>query len=439
MRSSDNIARAARAVDVVVVGAGHSGLAMSRCLAGHGIDHVVLERGEVANSWRHERWDSLRLLTPNWQTTLPGKTWSGEDPDGFMTAPEVVAFITDYARQCAAPVHSATNVTNVRRESDRYRVRTNRGDWSARAIVVANGAFDVPVVPPCGDSLPASIDSVTSKQYRRPEQLRDGGVLVVGASATGLQLAREIHLSGRPVTLAVGEHIRMPRRYRGRDVQWWMSATGVLDQMYTEVEDIARARRVPSPQLVGTPDGSTLDLNALQDSGVRLVGRLVGVRGNTAQFSGSLANHCAMADLKLKRLLGTFDEWARSNDAVAQAGEPERPPATRVDRNPASTLNLENERIATVLWATGLRPDHQWLELPVFDRRGRIQHDGGIVQAPGCYLMGLPFLRRRKSSYIHGAEDDATDLSRHLRAYLHSRTRPAARFEPAFADGLAAT
>ncbi|MGD8808569.1 MAG: NAD(P)/FAD-dependent oxidoreductase [Gammaproteobacteria bacterium] len=411
----------ARAVDTVVVGAGHNGLAMSRCLSRLGIDHVVLERGEIANSWRHERWDSLRLLTPSWQTRLPDLAYSGQAPDGFMTMPEVVEFIGGYAATIGAPIRISTEVRRVRHEAGRYVVETSRGTFRARALVLANGAFSRPAVPACGQFLPEWLEGLTSREYRNPSQLRDGGVLIVGASATGLQLAAEIQRSGRPVTLAVGEHIRMPRLYRGSDVQWWLSATGVLDQLYTDVEDIERARRVPSPQLVGTPSRETLDLNALQESGVRLVGRLVGVCDETARFSGSLPNHCAMADLKLNRLLSTFDEWADSNAGHALAVEPERPAATHVDARPPCMLNLRKAGISTVLWATGLEPDYGWLEVDVFDRRGRLRHDGGVVAAPGCYVMGLPFMRRRKSSYIHGAEDDATDLSRHLNAYLHGR------------------
>jgi putative flavoprotein involved in K+ transport len=417
----------ARIVDVVIVGAGHSGLAMSFCLAERGIEHVVLERGEVANSWRHERWDSLRLLTANWQATLPGFGYSGADPDGFMTMSEVIGFIADYAHAISAPVQTGTEVKSVRAGENRYRIETNRGSFSARAVVVASGAFDRPSVPAAASSLPASIRCVTSKAYRNPDQLDAGGVLVVGASATGLQLADEIQRSGRPVTLAVGEHIRMPRRYRGRDIQWWLTGAGVLDQCYTEVENIERARRVPSPQLIGTPDGATLDLNALQSAGVRLVGRFVGVNGGKAQFSGSLANHCAMADLKLNRLLGLFDDWAAEAGLDAELESPARPERTQLEARHPLMLDLAKENIRAVVWATGLTPDYRWLELPVFDHRGRLQHDGGIViGAPGVYVLGLPFLRRRKSSYMHGAEDDARDLSAHLAAHLHARPGHAA-------------
>lgn len=415
-----------RTIECVVIGAGHAGLAMSRCLSERGIDHVVLERGEVANSWRTERWDSLRLLTPNWQSRLPGFGYAGDDPDGYRTMPEVIAFIDAYARAIAAPVRTHTRVLSVRRTEAGYLVRTDRGDWQAWTVVLASGACNVPCVPKLAEALPPAIRTLTPIDYRNPDQLEQGGVLVVGASATGIQLAEEIHRSGRPVTLAVGEHIRAPRTYRGRDIQWWMDATGVHDQRYTEVDDIERARRVPSLQLIGSPERRTLDLNALREAGVRLVGRLAGISDGRLQFSGSLANQCALSDLKLGRLLDVIDRWASEHGLDGAIEPPYRPEPTRVDPSPILTLDLARSGIRTILWATGFRPDWSWLEVPVLDRKGRLCHDGGVVPSPGMYVMGLQFLRRRKSALIDGAGDDARDLSAHLAAYLRGRTVEAA-------------
>jgi putative flavoprotein involved in K+ transport len=413
--------------DVVVIGAGHAGLAMSQCLSTRSIDHVVLERGEVANSWRHGRWDSLRLLTPNWQTRLPGHRYTGSDPDGYMTMPQVVEFIEQYASLIGAPVRTGTTVTSVGAEGDGYRVETDHGRWQCRAVVIASGACQIPVVPSIAAALPGSVQTLTAKDYRNPDQLDDGGVLIVGASATGLQLAEEIQRSGRPVTLAVGEHIRMPRIYRGLDIQWWLDATGILDERYDEVDDIARARRVPSPQLIGSPQRS-LDLNTLIEQGVDIVGRFVGLSDGKAQFSGSLRNHCAMADLKLERLLQRIDTWAELNGKTAQSGPPERFAATRVADAPRLSLDLKRGRIGTVIWATGFKPDYRWLRVPAFDRKGDLRHDGGIVPVPGLYVLGLNFMRRRKSSSIDGAADDVRDLGAHVAAYLHkSATHSAMR------------
>jgi putative flavoprotein involved in K+ transport len=419
MSRRDRSSRGPRAgsVTTVVIGAGHAGLAMSRCLTERAIDHVVLERGAVANAWRHERWDSLRLLTPNWQTRLPGHRYDGADPDGFMTMPEIVSFIDGYARRIDAPVQTGTTVTRVHWTGAGYRVESDRGGFACRAVVLASGAFSLPAVPAVAGVVPTSVLQLTPRSYRNPQQLPPGGVLVVGASATGVQLADEIHRSGRPVTLAVGEHVRMPRTYRGRDIQYWMHATGLLDQRYDAVDDLVRARRVPSPQLVGTPDRASLDLNALSSAGIRLVGRLAGMRDGVAIFSGSLRNVCALADLKMNRLLANIDRWCLEQGAGGVARD-ERPDPTRVPERPCLALDLTRGEIGTILWATGYRPDYSWLDVPVLDAKGRLRHDGGVVDAPGLYAMGLTFMRRRKSSFIHGAEDDARDLAAHLSRYL---------------------
>jgi putative flavoprotein involved in K+ transport len=266
---------------------------------------------------------------------------------------------------------------------------------------------------------------MTPHEYRSAEDIDAGGVLIVGASATGLQLAEEIHRSGRPVTLAVGEHIRLPRVYRDRDIQWWMDALGILDQRYDEVDDIVRARRVPSPQLVGGADRRTLDLNVLTDQGVRVVGRLAGVSNGKLQFSGSLRNHCAMADLKLARLLDAIDAWSEQQ-GVTGLDAPQRFAPTRVEASPRLGLDLQSGEIRTVVWATGFRADYSWLNVPVLDAKGRLRHDGGVVAAPGVYAMGLPFMRRRKSSFMHGAEDDARELSVHLHTHLDACVRRSA-------------
>jgi putative flavoprotein involved in K+ transport len=213
---------------------------------------VVLERGEVANSWRRERWDSLRLLTPNWQSRLPGYRYAGADPDGFMTMAEVVEFVSSFAVVAAAPVRTHTTVTSVKQTDDGYLVCTQNGDLRCRSVVLASGACNVASVPALREAVPTSIESFTPLAYRNPTQLPDGGVLIVGASATGVQLAHEIQRSGRPVTLSVGEHVRLPRNYRERDVLWWMDASGVWNQRYDEIDDLTRARGLPSPQLVGT-------------------------------------------------------------------------------------------------------------------------------------------------------------------------------------------
>jgi putative flavoprotein involved in K+ transport len=407
-----------RRVTTVIVGAGQTGLAMSKYLSEASLDHVLIERGEVADSWRTGRWDSLRLLTPNWMNRLPGYRYEGDDPDGFMTMPEVVDYINTYATSISAPVEPHTEVLSVRPSEDGLAVETTAGEWRARTVVIASGPYSSPDLPAVAQSVPAHVASITSAEYRNPDQLEDGGVLVVGAAATGVQLAEEIQRSGRQVTLAVGNHVRLPRLYRGMDIMWWLDAAGILNERYDEVDDIIRARNVASFQLVGSASRTTVDVNSLQEAGVRIVGRLVGVTPEgTAQFSGSLPNQCALADLKLGRLLDSLDEWATSSGLDGEAESPERPVPTEVPPSPPLLLSMRSE-IKTVVWATGYRPEYPWLHIPVLDAKGRVRHDGGITSVPGLYLMSATFLRRRKSTFIDGAGDDARDLSAHLVEYL---------------------
>jgi putative flavoprotein involved in K+ transport len=428
----------------VVIGAGHAGLAASHFLTDRSIDHVVLERGEVANSWRRERWDSLRLLTPNWQSRLPGLPYEGPDRDGYMTVAEVTELIERFAKASRAPVRTGVTVTSVRYVGEHgaggFHVTTSEGEIRCRTLVIASGACNSPTVPAFAEAVPTSVEQLTPFTYRSPGQLPDGGVLVVGASATGVQLAAEIQRSGRPVTLSVGEHVRLPRTYRGRDVLWWMDASGVWDQRYDEVDDLTRARRLPSPQLVGTAERVTLDLNALAGLGVELVGRWAAVRDGNALFSGGLRNVFSLADLKMNRLLGTFDEWAgasgRDGDGLGGdgpdlggrepdgLGPPERFEATAVPTSARWQLDLRGGEIRSVVWATGFRPDYGWLDVPVIDEKGHLRHDGGVVTgSPGLYALGLPVLRRRKSTFICGIEDDAREVIDHLAAYLAGTPR----------------
>jgi putative flavoprotein involved in K+ transport len=335
-----------------------------------------------------------------------------------MTMGEVTEFIERFAKASRAPVRTGVNVTSVRRADDGYRVTTSDGEIACRTVVIASGACNRPSVPPLSEAVPASVEQLTPFGYRDPGQLPDGGVLVVGASATGVQLAAEIRRSGRPVTLSVGEHVRLPRLYRGRDVLWWMDASGVWDQRYDEVDDLSRARRLPSPQLVGTPERSTLDLNALTALGVELVGRWATVRDGRALFSGGLRNVFSLADLKLNRLLDTFDEWALTSGRDGEFDSPERIAATVAPDSARLQVDLGSGEIRSVVWATGFRPEYDWLDVPVVDEKGRLRHEGGVVGSPGLYALGLPVLRRRKSTFIHGIEDDAREVIDHLARYL---------------------
>ena len=336
-----------------------------------------------------------------------------------MAIPELIEFIEDYADYAHAPVLTHTTVTSVQNDGDKYRVATNRGEWTARAVVIASGAFNTPSIPKVAELVPDQIVQLTPNDYRSPAQLDAGGVLVVGASATGLQFADELLQAGHEVTVATGEHVRLPRRYRGHDILDWMERSGIFNERYDEIDDVSRGRRLPSPQLVGTRDKPILDLNSLTAQGATITGRLMGVNNGIAQFSGSLKNVCALADLKMGRLLNSIDEYIGDDDAAPA----ERFESTRVPDAPQVTLNLDSGTIKTIIWATGFRPDYSWLDMPVLDHKGHIKHDGGVVESPGMYVLGLPMMRRRKSSYLFGAEDDARDITEHLVNYLESNNR----------------
>jgi putative flavoprotein involved in K+ transport len=360
----------------------------------------------------------MRLLTPNWQSRLPGMRYEGADPDGYMTSAEVAELIARFAEHANAPVRTGTNVTSVRPHDGGFRVDTTDGELRTRTVVLASGACNRASIPALADGVPADIVQLTPFDYRNAAQVPDGGVLVVGASATGAQLAAELQDSGRSVVLSVGEHVRLPRTYRGRDVLWWMDASGIWDERYDEVEDLERARRLPSPQLVGTLERRTLDLNALTGAGVEVVGRLAALRDGRALFSGGLRNVVALADLKLERLLDRFDEWALVEGVEAEVDARERPEPTALPDAPRLELDLRRGEIRAIVWATGYRPDYSWLDAPVLDGKGRLRHDGGVVDIQGLYALGLPVLRRRRSTFISGIEDDAREVIEHLGSSL---------------------
>jgi putative flavoprotein involved in K+ transport len=398
--------------NTIVIGGGQAGLAMSRCLADRSIDHVILERGRIAERWRSERWDSLRLLTPNWLSRLPGYCYEGPDPDGFMTMPEVIAYLERYARSFPAPVETGTAVRAVERCGTGFAVATTRGSWHARHVVVATGHSDLPLVPPMAASLAPDIVQIVPTAYRHPGQLPDGGVLIVGASATGVQLADEIHASGRPVTIAVGRHTRLPRRYRDRDILWWLDSMGLLDASTDAVYDLDISRDQPSLQLVGRPDHASLDLGRLAARGVRLAGRALGADGHTLWFDDDLVATTAASDAKLAMLLARIDAYAGRTGLDGEVGDPEpfEPLCLGIDAAP-EVIDLSRAGIRTVVWATGFRRRYPWLKLPVLDARGDIGHRGGVTDEPGLYVLGMHFQRRRKSAFIDGVGDDARELA----------------------------
>jgi putative flavoprotein involved in K+ transport len=418
-------------IDTLIVGAGHAGLAVSRLLTAAGHDHVVLDRGRVAERWRSERWDSLHLLTPNWMTRLPGWCYSGTDPDGYLSSAELVGHLERYAASFESPVITDTAVLQIEEANGpgcaRFRVVTNNGVWHARHVVVATGPYGRPHLPGGLRGVSHRVEVLTANSYRNPAALGPGGVLVVGASASGVQIADELIRAGREVVLAVGRHARMPRRYRGMDSFWWLEATGRLARTINEVPNIAAARRETSLQLVGRAEpqlrGCDLDLGALQARGVRLLGRFEDVLGTVASFRSDLRDQVAEADKRMHRFLDAVDRYIDQARLSREVLPPIRPGRIHVPDS-VTRLDLAGEHLQTVIIAAGYRPHHPWLHVPVLESDGSIRQQRGVTAAPGLYVVGQYFQHRRDSSFIDGARHDAHYMVDHL---LSRRTshRPA--------------
>jgi putative flavoprotein involved in K+ transport len=301
-------------------------------------------------------------------------------------------------------------------------VATDRGSWQADRVVVATGHCDRPHVPALAAGLGPSVHQVTPSDYHNPAGLPDGGVLVVGAAASGVQLADELARSGRDVVLAVGGHTRLPRRYRGMDIWWWLERLGVLDQTIDEVRDPERARREPSLPLVGRPGGGDLDLGTLSELGVRLAGRLTAIDGRTAQFGGDLVDTCARADARMRCLLADIDAHVDANGLAAEVLDPDPIRSVRPAGEPGR-VDLAAERISTVVWATGYRRRYPWLRVPALDATGELRHRRGVTPVPGLYVLGLRFQHRRNSSFIDGVRHDAEFIADHIAARGRIRQR----------------
>jgi putative flavoprotein involved in K+ transport len=407
--------------EAIIVGAGQAGLAVSRCLVAARIDHVLLERGRIAQRWT-ERWDSLRLLSPNWMTRLPGWTPADSDPNGFMSRDQVIEHLRSYASSFGAPVEEETTVLSVDREGELWRVETDRGTWAAPNVVIATGHCQKTRVPAFARDLPPDIAQIKTSDYRNPDQLPPGGVLVVGASASGIQLANELRNAGRHVVLSVGRHTRLPRRYRGKDILYWLDRTGSFERPLSDMPDPVEAMREPSLQLVGNEQGANLDLAVLRSRGVELAGRLESFDGAAARFAGDLARCVKAADDQLGRLLTRIDRHIITHGLEAlppegMAGVPTEGEVT--------DLELRDAGITSVLWATGYGRSYEWLHAPVLDENGEILQVRGRTAANGLYVIGLQFMIRRNSSFLHGVGRDAEEIADQIRRRTESRKEAA--------------
>ena len=417
-------------IDTVIVGAGHAGLAVSRMLADVQRDHVVLDRGRVAERWRSERWDSLHLLTPAWMTRLPGWHYAGTDPDGYLSSGELVQYLERYAASFGAPVISEHDRRGGGEPvQDPVAPVSASSPTAARGMRVTSSSPPVPTaVPACRRGLAGTsnrVEVLTASSYRNPAALPPGGVLVVGASASGVQIADELSHAGREVAIAVGRHTRMPRRYRGMDSFWWLEATGRLARTIDEMPDTAAARRENSLQLIGRPEldlrGRDLDLGVLQARGVRLLGRLEDVAGAVASFRDDLADTVSEADRRMHHFLDAVDTYVDRAGLSREVLPAVRPRSFDIP-HPVTRLDLARERIGTVISAAGYRPDHPWLRVPVLAPDGSIRQRRGVTPAPGLYVVGQYFQHRRDSGFIDGARHDARSVVDHLLGGRASRS-----------------
>jgi putative flavoprotein involved in K+ transport len=405
----------AEQVDVVIVGGGQAGLAMSYCLTEQGRPHVVLEQARIAESWRTKRWDSLRMIGSNWTLRLPGFQYDGDDPDGFMGKDEVVAHIETYARSFNAPVRVGVRVTSVERDSvgSRFLVRTEVGDFSAVQVIVATGALQRSNVPSYGADLPPDIAQIVPYTYRNPAALPPGAVLVVGSGQSGCQIAEELRRAGRTVCLSVSRSWGAPRRYRGRDMSFWIRAVGWGTQTVDDLPPGVRAG-LPNPQLTGAGGGHDLTAYTLARDGVVLLGRLQGIRDGKALFAPDLAARLAEGDAQARRFLGTIDDHIREQGLDAPAQEfPDClvPCDGPVPSTMPKELDLEQAGVSTVVWATGYRPDLGWVRLPVLDEEGYPIQRRGVTAEPGLYILGLDWLYKRNSGLFSGMSEDAVYLA----------------------------
>ena len=402
-------------IDTVVIGAGHAGLVTSRGLQDAGLDHVVLERGDIGDSWHRARWESLTLLTPAWMNQLPGGA-TPDAPEAFLTAEQFAAQLKEYAATVQAPVLARTPVLDVRQVDagpHRFRVSAEGSTWLARNLVLATGPGSRPIVPGPVAHLAPEVDIVSAAAYRNPGVLRPGGVLVVGASASGVQIADELARSGRRVLVAAGRHTRVPRTYRGMDIYWWLQRTGRLDRRIDDVADPQAARREVSLQIVGRHPAHAVDLAALTDRGVEVLGHWIGADGARVQFADDLTASCTESQRRMSRLLAAIDAHIAAAGLEREVLPPD-PPAAFVPRAARTTVDLRAEGVTTVLLATGHRTHVPWLRVPVLDDEGMIRQHHGVTRAPGLFTVGQRFQTRRSSGLIAGARHDAADVIAHL-------------------------
>jgi putative flavoprotein involved in K+ transport len=403
---------------VIVVGAGQAGLSMSATLLARGIDHIVLERHRIGHEWRTRRWDSFCLVTPNWQCTLPNFPYAGKDPHGFMVRDDIVAYLEAYAASLDSRIIENVEVIRLRRHSRGYEIRTSAGTLTADQVVLATGPYQVPRIPRVAERLPSTIVSVHSSEYRNPDALPPGAILVVGTGQSGCQIAEDLHLAGRQVHLATGTAPRVARRYRSRDVVAWLEDMGYYRKTIEDFEDADAVRFRVNHYVTGRDGGRDIDLRAFARDGMRLYGRLTGIlpaeagRPARATFAKDLRANLDNADAVSESIKDSIDAWIAAAGVDAPAEERYVPVWEPTDE--ITDLDLLAADISTVVWSTGFGRDHRWIEVPVFDGRGYPAHERGITATRGLYFLGLPWQWTWGSGRFCGVGADAEFLAERI-------------------------
>jgi putative flavoprotein involved in K+ transport len=407
-------------IDTLIIGGGQAGLTMSDMLSRRGLPHLIVEQHRIAERWRSERWTGLRFQFPNWSIRLPGYKFEHDDPNGFATSNEIVEFLTAYAAFIKAPVRSGVKVSALRRRTGGpgFLAETSASTIEASNVVVATGPYQRPVVPDvlAGNS---GVFRLHASAYKDPEQLPTGSVLIVGSGASGTQIAEELQRAGRRVFLSVGRHKRVPRRYRGQDLVWWISELR-LDRT-TAIE---RGPDKTLPLITGAYGGHTIDFRELADQGITLLGRVAAASGDTFAVGSDLSSTLAAGDRTYFAFLDMVDEHVERSGMNAPA-EPEariiRKEAACVT-TPTKQLDLRKEDITSIIWATGYTFDFSWIDLPVLDASGEPRHRDGVTDVPGLYFLGLPWLSKLTSSFLSGVGDDAAALADHIAKHHTARS-----------------
>ena len=404
----------AQKIEAVVIGAGQAGLSVSRALQNASVDHVVLERGQVGDTWRNQRWDSFRANTPNWANGLLDADYDGDDPGGFETGQDLVDRLVRYASNFSLPVRENTSVASITRNGDGFGVETTDGRWDAANVVVASGIQNVPATPLIAAELDSAVAQLHAADYRSPDALPNGGVLIVGSAQTGAQIAEELAESNREVWLCTSKVGRTPRRYRGRDIMEWMVATGMDKHTVADLPDPAM-QFARQGLISGTKGGHSLSLQHLGRLGVRLLGRLDGIDGTRLAIAQTLADNIAFADgglAHIRQMLDGFIQAAEIDAPPAEEDPADAPFPAVADMAAITELDLQQQGIRTVIWATGFRGEFGFLDFdPSIDDRGTPEHNQGASAIEGLYYAGFPWLRTRTSGLINGAAADAQHIA----------------------------